>query len=183
MQPGKRGCPNRVEKAENTSFGSNSVDLITVAQALHWFNIKAFENEVVRVLKTNGVLAVWSYGLLDICLFDKAPAINKVINHLYCSILEPYWPPERNMVEEGYKDITFPFQSIEAPSFLMTSEWDLSQLIGYLYTWSAVKQYEAREGINPVASLHEALFGLWGDPERKMVIQWPLTLRVWVKTT
>jgi len=174
----KEGVTYQVEKAEKTSIENNSVDLITVAQALHWFKINEFSNEVMRVLKRKGVLAVWTYGLLDI-----NPDLNNVINHLYSSILHSYWPPERKIVEGGYKNINFPLQEMETPSFQMETEWELSQLIGYLCTWAAVKEYESKEGINPVERLNEKISSLWGDPKQKILIQWPLILKVWIKNT
>ena len=166
----------RVEKAEETKFDTESVDLITVAQAVHWFNIDSFVIEVSRVLKPNGVLAIWTYNLLNL-----NPSINKVINHLYAEVLDSYWPPERTIVEYGYKDIAFPFQEVIPPPFTMKTEWDLSQLIGYLCTWSAVRKYEEKKGVNPVENLFEELAGLWGSPESKLIIEWPLTLKVWMK--
>jgi len=172
----KDGVTYKVEAAEKTSLKNNSVDLITVAQALHWFDIDAFSAEVLRVLKSQGVLAVWTYGLLNI-----NPQINNIINHLYGSMLDQYWPPERKIVEQGYKNIQFPLQKIEAPLFQMETNWDLSQLIGYLCTWSAVKKYEADKGVNPVEEKHEKIAGLWGDPQQKLLVQWPLTLKLWVK--
>lgn len=173
----KEGITYRVEQAEKTKFDSDSVDLITVAQALHWFNIDAFAKEAERVLKPNGVLAVWTYNLLKI-----KPGINEIINHLYGDVLGSYWSPERKIVEQGYKDIQLPFQKIVSPSFAMKAEWILSQLIGYLCTWSAVRKYEENNGMNPVESLFEQLSGLWGDPERKLSVEWPLTVKVWLNS-
>ncbi len=160
----KEGITYRVAKAEDTPIESHSVDLITVAQALHWFNINEFSIEAARVLKNNGVLAVWTYGL-----FDVNPDLNEIVNQLYGSTLDAYWPPERTMVEQGYKNVAFPFHEIEPPSLQMKSEWDLSQLVGYLCTWSAVKQYEKQKGLNPVKELHETISRLWGEPEQQKV--------------
>ena len=129
-------------------------------------------------MKTNGVLAVWTYGLLSI-----NTELNKVIKDLYSTKLEAYWPAERKIVEGGYKDIKFPLKELKAPSYQMEIEWDLTQLIGYLCTWSAVKKSEIKEGVNPVKSLYEEIADLWGDPKRKILTQWPLTLKVWIKNT
>src|SRR5690606_23864417 len=41
-------------------------DLITVAQAIHWFDFDKFFQEVKRVGKPDSLLAVWGYGLLKI---------------------------------------------------------------------------------------------------------------------
>lgn len=172
----KEGVTYKIESAENTSMDSGSVDLVTVAQALHWFNIDNFAKEVNRVLKPRGVLAVWTYGLLDI-----TPQINEVINDLYGPMLDQFWPPERKVVEQGYKNVELPLQEIQPPHIQMETTWELEQFIGYLRTWSAVKKYEAALGVNPVDMKYEQLSALWGDPEHKRMINWPLTLRVWRK--
>jgi len=171
----KQGVVYRVENAEQSSFSDESVDLITVAQALHWFNLDLFSNEVKRVLKPAGILAAWTYGLLQI-----SPPIDEVVNTLYGPVLESYWPPERRMIEEGYRGIELPFTEIQSPEFLMQTDWNLSQLVGYLCTWSAVKRYEAENGVNPVEQLYDNLAMLWGDPEKRIRMVWPLTVRVWV---
>lgn len=174
----KEGVIYKVEKAENTSIASDSVDLITVAQAVHWFNNAEFSREVMRVLKPEGKLAIWTYGL-----FTVSPEINAVIDNLYGPVLDAYWPAERKEVESGYQNISFPMPEIQTPEFQMDTEWDLTQLTGYLCTWSAVKRYEADLGVNPVTARYEEILNHWGNPKQKRTFKWPLTLRVWVKNT
>ncbi len=164
-----------VSIAEKTSIETGSVDLVTVAQALHWFDQEKFFLEVKRVLKPKGALAVWSYNLLNI-----RPDIDEVINHFYTETLESYWQPERRMVEQGYGEIRFPFEQIETPGFVMKQEWNCSQLLGYLRTWSAVKEYKQENGIDPVAELSEEISVLWGDPEETLKVEWPLNIKVMV---
>ena len=134
-----------VAPAEKSGIAANSVDLITVAQALHWFDIPAFTAEANRVLKTDGILAVWTYGLLT---FDSG--LNEIIEHLYGDIIGEYWPFERTMVESGYADIEMPFLEVAAEPLEMTEVWKFAELIGYLNTWSAVKAYEKERGRNPL---------------------------------
>lgn len=167
----------RVAPAEHTNIEINSIDLITVAQALHWFDIKLFTKEVERVLKEQGVLCVWTYNLLQV-----KEDIDEVVNHLYQTVLDDYWPKERKLVEEGYKSIHFPFKELHTPSFHMSTEWNLSHLLGYLNTWSAVKKYQRRNGINPVDNIHDKLLALWGDPEKVIPVIWPLNVKVWIKS-
>lgn len=172
----KSGVTFRTEPAEQTTIDSATVDLITVAQALHWFDLIQFTREVTRVLKPKGVLAIWTYGL-----FTVSPQIDQLIHQLYQVTLEQFWPPERKLVESGYSDIHFPLQEIVAPSFNMQTDWNLAQLCGYLKTWSAVKKYESEHGVNPVAMIYKTLAEQWGDSMQQYNIQWPLTLRVWIK--
>ena len=85
----------RVAPAENSGIESGTVDLIMVAQALHWFDLDRFYAEARRVLKPNGILAASAYNLLQI-----DPAIDEVVNRYYHEVVGPFWPPERKLVEQ-----------------------------------------------------------------------------------
>ena len=159
--------------AENTAIDTRSIDLVTVAQALHWFDIPAFFKEVDRVLKPQGVLAVWTYNLLSI-----APKIDEIVNHLYGVTLNDYWPKERVLLEENYSGIEFPFEKLDAPTFTMSMQWDFDQLLGYLTTWSAVKEYVKARGVNPVEEIQRTLAVNWGEPSQRLNVTWPLAVHV-----
>lgn len=163
----------RVERCEHTTLSGNSVDLITVAQALHWLDLPAFYKTVQRVLKPKGVIAVWSYALLRI-----APKLDAIIADFYHEVLGPYWPDARRGVERGYRDIDFPFAQIQPPGFCMQAYWDLDQLLGYLSTWSAVIRYRKATGLDPLVALRLQLAGAWGQGSEQRAIEWPLNLRV-----
>ena len=167
------GISYRVAAAEQSGIDANSIDLVTVAQALHWFDIPAFCEEANRVLKSGGILAVWTYNLLQI-----QNEIDRPVNHLYESILGDYWPPERTMVENGYAQISLPFEEMDHPEFKMTARWDLPQLLGYLRTWSASRRYNKQHGVDPVATIFPALSDAWGEAETTRTIHWPLSLRL-----
>jgi ubiquinone/menaquinone biosynthesis C-methylase UbiE len=168
-------CP-----AEHASLANQSTDLITVAQALHWFDLDAFAEEVHRVLKPNGLLAVWTYNLMSV-----NPEIDRVIEHLYRQTLDTYWPPERIIVENNYRSIHFPdyLQEMETPQFSMQTDWTLEQLLGYLKTWSAVKRYQQATEENPVEAVKRAFISAWGNNEQVRTVSWPLSLRLWQKVT
>ena len=142
----------KVEQAEKSSLTDQSVDLIVVAQAVHWFNFERFYQEVKRVLKPNGLIAVIGYGLLT-----THPALDKVIKHFYSEVLNGYWDPERSYLDEGYRTIPFPFQEEEVPQFSSSYTWTPDDLIGYLNTWSAVKHYEKQQGHNPVQLVEQQI--------------------------
>lgn len=163
--------------AEKSAIQSKSIDLITVAQALHWFDLPAFTTEIARILKTDGILAVWSYNLLTV-----RPDIDKHINHLYGSILNQYWPVERKIVENGYISVNFPFVELSVPRFHMSAEWTLEQLISYLSTWSAVNAYITSNNQNPVDLIYHELRQSWGNIYVQRAVAWPLTVRVWQKS-
>jgi len=162
----------RIAPAENSGLSSHSVDLIAVAQALHWFDLDAFYMEAKRVLKPEGVLAVWCYGLLEI-----APEIDAIINRLYREIVGPYWPPERKVIESRYRTIPFPFAELQPPQFTMKAHWSLAHLVGYLRTWSATRAFLIATRIDPVEGIISDLSTAWGKPDREWLINWPLSIR------
>ena len=163
----------QVATENNPDIDAATVDLITVAQALHWFDRDIFFNEVRRVLKPGGILAVWSYNLLTV-----TADIDQLINHLYHVILDGFWPEERHLIEENYQSITLPFQNIDALSFHMNQHWNLPQLMGYLSTWSAVKAYEKQNNINPLSDITSTLQEAWGEPTLQRQVTWPLNVKV-----
>lgn len=165
-----------VEAAEKTSITSHSVNLVTVAQALHWFDLGAFANELVRVLKPRGVLAAWTYDLLSI-----NPALDVLINQLNSQTLQNYWPPERKYVSNAYNNIHFmpPLIPIETITIPMNATWSFDELYGYLHTWSAVKRYHKMTGTNPLDEIQRQLITAWGELTRQLTIEWPLTVKTW----
>jgi ubiquinone/menaquinone biosynthesis C-methylase UbiE len=163
----------RAAKAEESGLEDSSVDLITVAQALHWFDLEFFYHEVKRVLKPKGVLAAWSYRLP---LF--APEIDELCRVLFEEIVQPYWSPKVKYVEEEYKTIPFPFEEIKAPAFAARVEWRLSDLLGYLESWSAVQKFMEVRGFNPIQEISADLSNHWGDAARVRNGHLPLYLRV-----
>ena len=168
----------RVAGAEHAPFEDASVDLITVAQALHWFDQTRFFQEAWRVLRKDAVLAVWSYNLLSI-----NPQIDAIVNHYYQDIVGPYWPPERQLVEKGYPPLPAPFQEIDVPAFAMTTQWTREDLLGYLRTWSASVYYAKVQQHDPLSHIRDALAQAWEDPEQAVTVHWPLQMRVGIKRT
>jgi SAM-dependent methyltransferase len=162
-----------VAPADGAPLETGSVDLVTVAQALHWFDLPSFYAEVRRALRLGGILAVWTYGVHTI-----GAEIDAIIRRLYAHIVGPYWPPERRLVEEGYATLEFPFEELRTPEFRMTHDWDLPQLLGYVESWSATQRYRAHTGGDPRDLIKDELEAAWGDPKRSRIITWPLTVRV-----
>lgn len=162
-------CPS-----EYSNIDSNSVDLVICAQSIHWFDLDKFYDEVKRVLKPDGVIAAWSYNL-----FRVNQEIDDLIDKFYNDIIYNYWPVERKHVENGYKEIILPFNHLEAPSFSMTAEWNLEQLLGYINTWSGVSNYIELEAFNPLDFIEKELIKLWDrDESEYKTISWPLTLKI-----
>lgn len=161
-----------VAPAERTDIAAHSVDLVIVAQALHWFDFEAFYREVRRVTKPGGALVVWCYGLMRV-----NPAVDPVIERLYADILGSYWPGERAFVDEHYRTIPFPFTELLAPNFEMEAQWGLDDLVGYLGTWSAVQRYREQNGTGALEQVLPELKATWGDAADIKRVSWPLYLR------
>ncbi|MDP3847286.1 MAG: class I SAM-dependent methyltransferase [Pseudomonas sp.] len=157
-----------VADARQLPIAPDSLDLIIVAQALHWFADAAFFAQVSRLLKPDGLFCAWCYGLLRV-----NPAVDVIIEQLYHHSLKAYWPSGRSSVDCGYSDIAAPFPRLQLPAFAMQQQWTLSQLLGYLNTWSAVQLCTQQRG-NPLEALLPTLSRAWGDPQQSHNVSWPL---------
>ncbi len=170
---GAAAVPNvewRVATAERSGFEDRSVDLITVAQALHWFDLEAFWSECRRVLRPGGVVAVWCYGTAVL----QHEAANRVFQNFYHEVIGRFWPAGRRMVEEGYAGVAFPFQRVPSPSFSMNAEWGVDEMAGYCASWSATKRCREETGVDPIPALRKALKREL--LEVRVEIPWPLVV-------
>jgi ubiquinone/menaquinone biosynthesis C-methylase UbiE len=165
----------QVAPAERTELGDRSIDLITVAQALHWFDLERFYQEVRRVAKPECIVAFWAYGWFEIP--TASDAAKQVLREFH-ELVEPFWPPERRIVEDQYRSISFPFVEQTMPAFAMTDEWTAEHLIGYLGTWSATQRLIEQQGIEPIEQFSNHLIQVWGSPQSTQEILWPLYFRV-----
>lgn len=160
----------RVAAAEDSGLDPGFVDVVTVAQGLHWFDLEQFYPEVRRVLRPKGVIAAWAYKLAKV-----SPKIDSVVNRYYSDVVGRYWPAERVLVEK-FEEIPFAFDEIAAPEFAMAAEWTVQQLLGYLRTWSATQRFRAAEGRDPLEEVEGELRDVWENRARRVI--WPLMLRV-----
>lgn len=160
-----------VAVAHQSPLEDHSVDLITVGQALHWFEFDLFFKEVERVAKSNAVLAAWCYELHQI-----SPAVDAVVQKFYTDVIGDFWPAERQHIEQAYNSIEFPFEAIKAPKCKMQKQWAFKHLIGYLGTWSATQKYLQVNGSDPRELIIDELREVWGDAETQQV-SWPITIK------
>lgn len=158
----------------HAGLAAQSVDLVTVAQALHWLDLERFYTEVERVLKPKGLLAVWTYGMPQLL----EPESDAVLTRFARDVVGPWWPPERELVETGYRTLPFPYVELTAPHFRMERRWQLSHLLGYVRSWSATARYVAAKAVDPAVELGTELAQVWGDALEERLITWPLALRL-----
>ena len=164
-----------VGTAEKTEFEDNKFDLITAAQAAHWFNMEAFNAEMRRVCKNSGIVSVWGYGLLRI-----NDPINKLIDKFYNDIIGPYWDAERRHIENEYNSLNFDFDELNTPKNLFIKiRWTLREFEGYLNSWSSVQNYKELKKENPVTWMMDNLKKLWGENVQKEV-RFPIFMKMGV---
>lgn len=159
-----------VGTAEHCDLPDASVDLLTAAQAAHWFAPEPFYAEARRVLRPRGLVALWTYEK-----FRAGAEVDWWVDDFYRDVVGPYWPPERRHVEEGYRTLPMPLEPVAAPQFELWTDWDADTALAYIGTWSAVQRYRLLRGADPLALLAPSLRAAWGPGSR--AIRWPIHLR------
>jgi SAM-dependent methyltransferase len=164
----------RCAPAERSGLADATVDLVTVAQALHWLPLAAFHAEVARVLRPGGVFATVSYGSMCIDL----PALDALVQHYHDVVVGPWWPPERRHVVDGYRHLPFPYAQLPVPAFAMAVRWSPAELLGYLRSWSASAACHAARGRDPVEAFAHELAACWPRERATIEVRWPMRIRV-----
>jgi ubiquinone/menaquinone biosynthesis C-methylase UbiE len=159
--------------AEQTPFGDDSFDCITVAQAYHWFKFDAFGKEIKRVAKSGAIVAIWGYSLV-VC---EEEGLNSIINTFYRETVGAYWDKERRYIDEHYTTVPFPYEPLPAIEFQINVQWNRQQLIGYFNTWSSVQHFIKANGYNPVNELAGLIAAAWQRDDNKS-FYFPLFLKL-----
>lgn len=167
------GIRYMVAQAELLPLANATLDLITVAQAVHWFRLDTFYSQARRVLRPGGIIAAWGYNLPRI-----NPAVDGILDKLEYHWLRDDWPPQSKLLHEGYADLPFPFEQIATPPFSIEAWWSIDDLLGHLGTWSGVRRYCERTGDDILARIGPQLRQAWGGPEQARLARWPLAVRV-----
>lgn len=162
----------RVAPAEQSGLPAGSADVVTVAQALHWFALDAFFAEASRVLRPGGMLAAWCYPIGHI-----TPEIDVILAGFYYDVVRPYWDPRIGLVDDRYETISFPGANIEAPALRGSAAWTFDDLLGFIRTWSGREQFIAARGYDPLVDVMPQLRGAWGEPAQRRPVTWPIWLR------
>jgi SAM-dependent methyltransferase len=160
--------------SEESGLSDQSMDMITAAQAVHWFDMARFVPEVRRILKPRGVLAVWGYS------FHRSPvaALNAIMREFGEDILRDYWPSQNRILWDGYVDLPFPFEPIPHPHFSFSVEWNLEELCGYYTSWSATQKFIAAQHYHPLRDVMERLQAAWGPREAKRQLRFDIAMRI-----
>ena len=163
----------RVAPAEGSGLEPDSVDLLTVAAAVHWFDLGRFGAEARRVVRRGGVLAAWSYhvGRME-------PPFGEILDHFYTDVVQPYFAPGARLVDEGYRNLDLPGEPISPPQFWMRADWTLDQMLAFIGTWSGTREYTRQRGESPLPLVSQLLERIWGDLATVQTLRWPLDMRV-----
>jgi len=153
-----------VEPGERCSLDDASVDVVCVAQALHWFDRAAFFAECARVLRPARLLVAWGYQDIEVpvALASANAALQGEIRH--------YWPSERGLIDSAYVGFKWPFTQVDAPIFELCAQWTLPRLLGYFSS----KRCREATGRDPVAIHASAFAAAWGDAATTQTVRWPL---------
>jgi SAM-dependent methyltransferase len=163
-----------VALAEDSRLPDKSVDLITLATAIHWIDTDKFADEARRVIKPGGILAVWNYTR---CIIGNE--ITAILDDYYQNILGKYWDPKLYSLLFDDTLYELPFEKIKAPDIPMVSNWNFEQLINYLKTWSASQKYIKENNSDPLEFIYEPLRNSWKDKDEVKEINLQYFLRVY----
>ncbi|KAK8933367.1 hypothetical protein KSP39_PZI015190 [Platanthera zijinensis] len=163
-----------------------SVDLITVAQALHWLDLPAFYDQARAMLRPGGVVAAWCYT--GAVIAGGNSRADEIYRRVYAAS-GPYWAEERRMVEEGYASIEFPFGAVDGEAgtgpvvgFAAEREFTAAKFLEYVRSWSAY-QTAKEKGVEILTEeVVDELERAWGDDDDacqdvKKVL-FPISLRI-----
>jgi SAM-dependent methyltransferase len=163
----------RVAPAESSGLADHSVDVVTVCQALHWFDRSRFFAEARRVLVAGGALVATVYGDAAI---DGNVELNAILQRFSKHFMRDYWPPDRKLVDNLYSAIEFPFALLAVPEITMTTRWTLAQLAGYMRSWSSTARYFERHGADPVGDVEREMRVFWPNPDTPLTVTWPFRI-------
>ncbi|XP_010036343.2 putative methyltransferase DDB_G0268948 [Eucalyptus grandis] len=160
---------------------ASSVDLVTVAQALHWFDLPTFYRQVKHVLKKpHGVIAAWCYTIPEV----DGP-VNSVFRRFYSVDSNPYWDPARKLVDSEYRGIDFPFEPVEGMEdtgpvrFVTERTMGVEDFLTYIRSWSGY-QTAKEKGVELLSGdTVERFRRAWADDgEDKKVVKFPVFLKI-----
>lgn len=99
-----------VDDAQHAIIRDGSVDLVTVANAAHWFDMAAFWRAAHRVLRPRGTVAVWipGEGLVHPST-PGAAALDAVLQRFVARDLLPHYLPGNFLFRDRYRGLPVPW--------------------------------------------------------------------------
>lgn len=161
-----------VASAEASGIAAGSVDLVVAAQAAHWFDLPKFYAEARRVGQVGSIIALISYGNLEMDGF-----LHDLIRVFTFTTLKGHWPAERNFVNDGYASLPFPFEEKRPPELAMVKSLSREALLGYIHTWSSVSNLKKQGDPGVLTRFEAQVKELWGEVKEREV-RWPISMRV-----
>ncbi|MGC1459910.1 MAG: class I SAM-dependent methyltransferase [Steroidobacteraceae bacterium] len=162
-----------VQPAERTGFSDRCFNLVTVAQALHWFDLNEFWPEVHRVLRPGGIFAAWTYTTPFL-----SEELDAIVATRLLRVIKGHWAPQNQIAWDAYATIPFPFQELMPPQIAMQMTWNLWQFSAYLGTWSATRRCIDANGAAFFDTFIGELESAWGDPTTPRVVRMDFFCRV-----
>ena len=153
-----------VQVSERTHFEPAAFDAVTVAQALHWFDLERFYDEVRRVLRPGGVIAAWAYDWSSV-----SPEVDFALQRHLLARIRPYWPEQVNRMQSGFMQMPFPFAPVVLPPMKIEMAWTPAQYLAYIETWSATRAYVAEHGRGALEQTESAMRKAWGEDRARTV--------------
>lgn len=162
-----------VAPAERSGIPSGSVDLVTVAAAVHWFDLPRFHEEVRRVVRPGGVLAVWSYHVAHL-----DPPFDAVLGAFFRDHVSDWFDPGAQLVNERYETLAMPGEPLPAPRFHAEVDWTAPQIEQFVRSWSATQAYMKVHGDAQVTRVAAELEHVCGGPVVRRRLRFPLYMRI-----
>jgi ubiquinone/menaquinone biosynthesis C-methylase UbiE len=163
----------RAAPAEASGLTDNSVDLVSVAQALHWFDRDRFFAEAQRIARPGALMAVYGYNW-----FYITPTLDALTERFLLQPVMSFWSANNRLLWDGYRTIVFPFQEVTSPNLAIHLTWTLDQLFDYYLTWSAPRRKIAADGDSFVRDARREFSVAWGDPDRPRHVVMPIAMRL-----
>ena len=171
--PAQPNIEYRLAAAEADLGLKGQVDLIACACSLHWFDLPRFYENAKRALKPRGVLVAWTYDWP----YTHSKAVDAVLARLKDEILKPYWGEASTYYFGRYENLPFPFTPIGSPQFFVPIADSKEELGRHLGTWSALKKYQAKENVDPLALIARDLDAAWRLERPALPLRVPLYMR------
>jgi SAM-dependent methyltransferase len=171
-----------IAEVESNVAPESSIDVVTIAVALHWFDLPNFYQQVKWVLKKpGGVVAAWTYFIPEV-----NDSVDAVLQRYYNDAAEPYCEAAVKLAKDKYRSIHFPFEPVDGVDhtgpfqFATEKLMDLDNCFTYLRSWSAY-QTAKEKGVELLSEdMVEEFKRAWSteDGQDKKVVKFPFSLRI-----